>query len=80
MKTDNFQTVKKRADELIAEFKSVPYDELEAARAVATAAHETYSPFDEAEWKRFKENGIWNDDVAVQAALAMLRLCKEGKL
>lgn len=75
-----FDTVKKRADELIAAFGSHTPDELEAARAVATAAHEIYSSFDPPEWERFKKDGIWNDDVAVQAALAMYKLCKEGKL
>lgn len=75
-----FETVKRRAEELIAEFGNQTPDELEIARAVATAAHETYSSFDPPEWERFKKNGIWNDDVAVQAAIAMYRLCKEGKV
>lgn len=75
-----FDIVHKRAAELIANFGDQTVDELEAARAVATAAHETYSSLEPPEWERFKESGIWNDDVAVQAALAMLKLCKEGKI
>lgn len=75
-----FETVKRLAEQKISEFGSQAPSDLEAARAVATAAHEIYSSLEPSEWERFKADGIWNDDVAVQAALAMYRLCKEGKL
>lgn len=45
---------------------------LEEARAIASDALEVWGDFDEHQWKQFRERGIWNDHVAVQAALAAL--------
>lgn len=45
-------------------------EELEEARAIATDAIEMYGDFPNQEiWDRFRSGGIWNDHVAVQAAI-----------
>src|SRR6185312_10104891 len=49
-------------------------EELVAARAIADAALTGYGDFDEAGWQRYRSEGIWNDHVAVQAALIAIRL------
>lgn len=48
-------------------------DELNEARNVATAMIKEYGDWtDTATWNRFRENGIWNDHVSVQSALAII--------
>lgn len=48
-------------------------EELEEARAAATAAIEIYGDFQQQElWDRFRKNGIWNDHAAVQSALSII--------
>jgi hypothetical protein len=65
-----------RAREARRRFGQQSAEQLEIARACATAAHEDYSDFDALTFDRFKKDGIWNDDVAVQSALAALQMAE----
>lgn len=47
-------------------------EDLEIARAAATLAIERYGDFDAETMRLFRQNGIWNDHVSVQAALAVV--------
>lgn len=70
----NVERIRKEATRIGDLFGDQTHFELQCARAVASAAIEKYGDLNEIEWKDFKERGIWNDHVAVQAALTMLRL------
>ena len=43
--------------------------DLAVAREIATQTIEDYGDMSEVEWIKFRKDGIWNDHVAVQAAL-----------
>lgn len=62
------------ARQLVVDFGKHTLGQLEVARTIATAATEEYGDLSPAMWEHFKENGIWNDDVSVQASLATIRL------
>ena len=62
------------ARKLIVEFGNHNLKQLDTARKIATAATEEYGDHSPAMWDHFKEHGIWNDDVSVQASLATIRL------
>jgi hypothetical protein len=71
----------KLAMNMVDQFGSHNNDDLELARIIATQAIERYGFFNsEAEWDRFRKQGIWNDHDAVQAALVTIRLFHEKEL
>jgi hypothetical protein len=50
---------------------------LEVARAAAMAAIEDYGDDDRPTLDRMRDHGIWNDHIAVQAALCALKMAKQ---
>lgn len=80
MLTDRFTQIRSKTEEMVHQFGSQSNDDLEAARAIATAAIETYGDFDETVYQQFKERGIWNDHVSVQAALVAIRMMRAGTI
>lgn len=76
-KESRFDGIKERATEMVHRFGYQSEEDLEAARAIASAALEIYGDFDEHQMKQFRENGIWNDHAAVQAALAAIRMFRQ---
>lgn len=52
---------------------------LEEAREIATEVLKKYADFDEVTYSRFINDGIWNDDAAVQAALTALDKYKKNE-
>ena len=77
--TDETRAAKIRAQayDYVRRFGTASADDLEAARAIAMGAIEMYGDLNEAEMKDAEERGIWNDHVAVQAALAAIRMMRE---
>lgn len=72
-----FERIKAKAVVALNQWGNAPPDDLEAARAIATAALEKWADFDEPTFARFQARGIWNDDAAVQAALVAIKMMRD---
>lgn len=76
MMSDREKRIEAKAAVVRATFGQSDAEDLEAARAIATAALKIYADFDEPTYKRFIEVGIWNDDAAVQSALIAIKMMR----
>lgn len=59
---------------LVEQFGKQTNAQLDIARTIADAVLRDYADFDEYEWLKYKDDGIWNDHASVQASLATIRL------
>lgn len=67
-------------EETIAEaMRDIP-DPMTEARAIAVDAIHVYGDLTETSFKHFRDNGIWNDHSAVQAALAAIDPARRKEL
>lgn len=77
---DLIAVTQQRAEDMVHRFGSHSASDLDAARAIASAAVEVYGMDEGADLDRIRAGQIWNDHVAVQAALAAIRLARADLL
>lgn len=77
--TEKHDNIKVEAEQVIRTFGMTDHADLDAARAIASAAIDTYGDFPNGEiWEQYRSQGIWNDHVAVQAALVAIKMSRAG--
>lgn len=78
MNSERQECIKGKAGMVLHTFNGVhDREDLEAARGIASAAIDTYGDFETKEiWDQYRTRGIWNDHVAVQAALVAIKMMR----
>lgn len=79
MTSERQERIKGKAANVLKTFNGTEdHEDLEAARGIASAAIDRYGDFvNEAIWEQFRRDGIWNDHVAVQAALVAIKMMRD---